>query len=448
MARLSKRVSASILQSLGAGVVPRVGLDHIAVGRSEETTALLNDLDNIVSEGGATFRLILGRYGSGKSFLGQLVRNYAMDRNFVVADADLSPVKRLTGSKGQGLALYQELLKNMATRTRPGGNAFSAILERWINEVQNSVMQEQNLTPTDPEFSREVQKSIHNTIDEMEGMVHGFDFAKVLNGYWQGYQDHNDELQNSALQWLRGEFSTKTEARKSLDVRVIIDDDSWYDYVKILARFVKDIGYTGLVIFLDEGVNLYKISNTVARNNNYERLLTIYNDTLQGKAEYLGIIFGGTPQMVEDMHRGLFSYEALRTRLQESRFTRNGLRDLSSPLIRLEILSPNEIFLLLQNLQTVHATHHKYEEYLKDSQIQYFMNEVVNRLGASELLTPREVVRDFITILNLLLDNPDKTFEEIMGVDFIPTKQGQDPEMMIAENEILDDDSPYGTFQL
>lgn len=455
--KIPKRVSTAIVQSLGAGVVPRVGLEHIAVGRKNEITTLLDDLDQTVSQGGASFRLILGRYGSGKSFLCQLIRNYALQRNYVVADADFSPTRRLTGTKGQGLGMYRELLNNLATRTRPDGNAFAALLERWISEVQNEVMQKDGLAPTAPDFSKAVERRIHITIDEMEGMVHGFDFATVMNAYWGGHQSDDDTRKDNALRWLRGEFATKAEAKEALGVRVIIDDDSWYDYIKLLAHFVKDIGYAGLVIFMDEAVNLYKISNTVSRQNNYERLLTIFNDTLQGKAEYLAVLMCGTPQMVEDRQRGLFSYDAIRTRLEESRFSRDGLRDLSGPMIRLETLTQTEIFALLVRLQEVHAMHFDYKPRLSQAQIQHFMSEVLNRLGAEQFLTPREVVRDFIAVLNIMYHNPEQSFETIMGTStFTPSPALSDPEALTPETEIQDEEpinptspsSPYKNFEV
>lgn len=452
MQKIPKRVTTALIQSLSAGVVPRTGLEHIAVGRKDEITALLSDLDNIVAEGGASFRLILGRYGSGKSFLCQLIRNYALQRDFVVADADLSPVHRLTGTQGQGLNLYREMLTNLSTKTRPDGNAFAALLERWISDVQQNVMRDTGLRPTDAAFGSAVEQRIHAIINAMEGLVHGFDFATVINSYWSGHQTNNDQRKNAALRWLRGEYSTKTEANKDLGVRVIIDDDSWYDYLKLLARFVKDVGYKGLIVFVDEAVNLYKISNTTSRQNNYERLLTILNDTLQGKAQYIAFMVSGTPQMVEDQRRGLFSYEALRTRLQESRFAREGLRDLSGPMMRLDVLSPEEIFVLLQRMREVHGLHFNYTAAISDQQIHHFMTETVNRLGADQFLTPREVVRDFIAILNLLQQNPEQTFDTLIGsIAFVPSKASADPELLTSENEIRDEaqpTSPYKAFSI
>lgn len=443
MTTIPKRISNAILQSLAAGVVPRVGLEHIAVGRKDEIATLLNDLDQIVAQGGASFRLILGRYGSGKSFLCQLLRNYGLQRGFVVADADLSPMVRLTGTQGQGVALYRELLENLATRTRPDGNAFAAVLERWINDVQQAVIQS-GVSPSASGFSSVVETKIHATISQMEEMVHGFDFATVLTAYWQGHQSGDDVRKNAALRWLRAEYSTKTEARDALGVRVIIDDDNWYDYLKLLARFVTDIGYKGLVLFIDEAVNLYKISNTIARNNNYERLLTILNDVLQGKAQHIGFIIGATPQMVEDRQRGLFGYEALRSRLEESRYAKDGLRDLSGPMIRLDVLSIEEIFVLLQRIREIHALNYGYQAKVTDEQIELLIQNAMGRLGANQLLTPREIIRDFTSILNILQQNPGTSFEKLVGeLKDIPASD--DPEALTAATEI-NDDPTFGKF--
>lgn len=451
--KIPKRVSTAIIQSLSAGVVPRAGLEHIAVGRKDEIEALLRDIDDIVADGGATFRMILGRYGSGKSFLSQLIRNYALQRNFVVIDADLSPQHRLTGTQGQGLNLYRSLLINTATRTRPDGGAFNALLERWISDVQQQVVQKEGIQPSDPGFASTVENRIRATVNNMEGMVHGFDFASVISAYWRGHQNADDELKAAAMRWLRGEYSTKTDARQALGVRVIIDDDSWYDYIKLMAFFVKDIGYKGLIIFIDEAVNLYKISNTISRNNNYERLLTIFNDTLQGKAQYLGVIVGATPQMVEDTRRGLFSYEALRTRLEESRFAKEGMRDMSGPMLRLEVLTPEEVFVLLQRIREIHGLNFNYGPPVEDKQIEYFMNEVRKRLGADQLITPREIVRDYIAILNILQQNSNMTFDGIVGSEgFKPTVAGRDPEALTPETEISDDEgdgeSQFKSFEI
>ena len=454
--KIPKRISTAVLQSLGAGVVPRVGIEYVAVGRKEEVSAVLNDLDQIVAEGGASFRMVLGKYGSGKSFLMQLIRNYALQKNFVVADADLSPERRLTGTKGQGLGLYRELLTNLATRTRPDGGAFSALLERWISDIQNQVIQQENIRPTDAGFNQAVEQHIHQTINAMEGLVHGFDFANVINAYWQGHQAGDEARKDAALRWLRGEFALKSEAQAALGVRVIIDDTSWYEYIKILAHFVHDIGYKGLVLFVDEAVNLYKIPNKIARQNNYERLLSIYNDILQGKAAHVAMVIGATPQMVEDTQRGLFSYEALRSRLEESRFARNGLRDLTGPLIRLEVLSETEIFVLLQRLRELHSLHYEYTSTVTDADIQQFMTEVYSRIGADQLLTPREVTRDFVTLLNLLQQNPGQSVGALLhGPDFKPSQPASDPET-VPPGTLVDDlsadegetPSPFANFKL
>ncbi len=413
VAKIPKRVSTAILNSLRAGVVPRIGLPYIAVGRTKETETLVNDLTNI-SAGGACFRFVVGRYGSGKSFMLQLIRNNALDRNFVVLDGDLSPERRLAGGKGQGLATYRELMQNIATKTRPEGGALGAILERWISGVQSQVLQETGLRPSDAGFNRRVETQIHTVIDSMEGLVHGFDFANVLTTYWNGYQTDNDVQKNAALRWLRGEYSTKTEARQYLEVRVIIDDDSWYDYLKLIARFIVSIGYEGLVVLIDEAVNLYKINHSVTRQMNYEKVLTLFNDTMQGRAENLGIIMGGTPQFLEDERRGLYSYDALRTRLVKSRFADDQVFDGSDPVIHLQSLTQDEIFLLLQKIAEIHRIHYQYETQVSSDDLVEFMQVIVNVLGANQLLTPRDVVKDFLTLLYIWQESNGASFTSLL----------------------------------
>ncbi|ACL75325.1 ATP-binding protein [Ruminiclostridium cellulolyticum] len=416
--KIPKRVTTALLNSLGAGVVPRVGLEHVAVGRKEEINAILVDLESI-AEGGAAFRFIVGRYGSGKSFMLQIIRNYAMERGYVVADADLSPERRLVGVKGQGRATYRELMYHLSTKTRPDGGALAAILEKWISGIQAQVVKESGMRPNDSGFYSTVEAKIMEVISNMEGMVHGFDFATVLTTYWKGHCIGDDAMKDAALRWLRGEFSTKQEAHSFIDVRVIIDDDSWYDYVKLMATFVSSIGYKGLVIFIDEAVNLYKITHSTTRQNNYEKILTMFNDLMQGKVGNLGIYIGGTPQFMEDQRRGLYSYEALRSRLAESRFVKDGFRDTSGPMIRLQTLTHEEIFVLLKRLVDIHAAHYGYSPTIGSNELTEFMQEAVSRMGAEELLTPRDIVRDFISMLNILHQNPDTPFSQVMGsLDF------------------------------
>lgn len=437
--RIPRRLSSAIINSLSAGVTPRIGLEYVNVGRRDEIEALLADLENVSEKGGA-FRFIIGRYGSGKTFLLQLFRNHAMDRSFVVADADLSPQRRFTSSDDAGVATYRELMNNLAIKAKPDGGALPSIIERWISGVQSRVRQETGLSPDDPAFQEAVEEEIYAVIDNMEGLVHGFDFARVLATYWEGHYQFDDERKSAALRWLRGEFSTKTEARQALGVRVIITDDDWYDYIKLFATFVDQIGYNGLIIFIDEAVNLYKISHTVSRNINYEKLLTMFNDTMQGKAQSLGILVGGTPKFLEDQRRGLYSYPALETRLSTSRFAKDGLKDVSGPVIRLQILDPDEIFTLLTRILEVYTAHHGYDPQLTAEDLKVFLQTVAGRIGADHLLTPREAVRDFITVLNLLRQNPGTTFQEILGSGaFQPTSE-QDPD--------VDDESGFAEFKL
>ncbi len=417
--KIPKRVSTALLNSLSAGVTPRIGLEYMAVGRKREIETLLEDLANI-REGGSVFRIIVGRYGSGKSFLLQIIRNYAMDRDYVVTDADLSPERKLTGNRGSGLATYRELLQNMATKVRPDGGALNAILERWISTVQMQLMKDEGLSMNDPRLAELMELSIMQAIHRMDDRVHGYDFARVLSAFWQGHRTGCDEMKNAALKWLRGEYQTKTEANTELGVRVIIDDDTWFDYIKLMSDFVKQLGYAGLIMLLDEGVNLYKISNTQSRNNNYEKLLNMFNDTMQGKVQGLGVYLCGTPQFVEDNRRGLFSYEALRTRLAGSRFAKE-LKDMQGPLIYLDKLTYEELFVLLHKILEIHVLHYSWDGGVSEDDLLFFLQQAVNRIGADEWLTPREIVRDFISVLNLVRQNPDLTFKKLVTGDLFKT---------------------------
>ncbi|NEU73816.1 ATP-binding protein [Hassallia byssoidea VB512170] len=427
--KISKKISTALINSLSAGVVPRFGLEHIAVGREKELKSLLQNLDDI-GEGVAAFRFIIGNYGSGKSFILQMIRNRAMEQNFVVADADLSSERRLAGTNNEGLATYRELMSRLATKTRPDGGALVSILEGWINKIQQEVAKDSGMRPNDEGFDDKVETKIREVVQYIEDLVHGFDFGSVIVAYWRGYRLDDDDLKNAALRWLRGEFNTKTEAKAALGVRVIIDDDSWYDYIKLIAKFVAEIGYKGLLVLLDEVVHIYQISTTVTREKNYNRLLAMFNDTMQCKAEHLGIVVGGTTKFLEDPNRGLFADPAWRRRTKESRFVQAGVQEYLGPVMRLNPLTEDEILMLLQGLIEIHALNFGYDKALTNRELKDFINEIVNRLGAEALLTPGEIVRDFISVLNILYQNPEIYFSKLIhGSDFKLTAVGKNTDV-------------------
>lgn len=402
--KIPKRIAQALMNSLKGGVVPRVGLPYIAVGRKDEIDALLHDVD-IIAEGGASFRFIVGKYGSGKSFLLQTIRNYVMAKNFVVVDADLSPERRLQGTRGQGLATYKELIRNMSTKTKPEGGALSLILDRWISHVQQEVMVSENLSITAPQLAGLVEKRISAIIYSLNEMVHGFDFARLLTLYYQAHISGDDGTKAKVLKWFRGEYGTKTEARQELGVNIIITDDDWYEYLKLFAYFLKQAGYAGMLILIDELVNIYKIPNAITRQYNYEKILTMYNDTMQGKAQHLGLILCGTPQCMEDPRRGVYSYEALRSRLAEGHFA-GAHKDLLSPVIRLQPLTPEEMLILIEKLADIHAGLYEYTQIVTQPDLKDFIEIEFGRIGADSHITPREVIRDFIEVLDIVYQNP------------------------------------------
>jgi len=414
--KVPKRIAQTVLHSLKGGVVPRIGLPYITVGRKNEIQALLHDVD-IISEGGASFRFIVGRYGAGKSFLLQAIRNYVMDRGFIVADADLSPERRLQGTRGQGLATYRELIGNLSTKTKPEGGALTLILERWISSVQSEALQESGLQPGDPALTALVDQKIYAVTASVSELVHGFEFAQLLSAYYHAYLKSDDETKAKVVRWFRGEYALKREAKEELGVNIIITDDDWYEYLKLFATFFRLAGYSGMMIMIDELVNIYKVPNSITRQYNYEKLLTMYNDTLQGKAKYLGIIMGATPQAIEDKRRGVYSYEALRSRLAEGKFSKPGARDLLAPVIRLDPITAEEMLILCEKLAVMHAGLYGYEQKIATNDLAAFIKIEYERIGADVHITPREVIRDFIELLDILYQNPGMSIIELLNSD-------------------------------
>ena len=420
---IPKRIASTLINSLKGGVVPRIGLPYITVGREKEIEAFLHDID-IISDGGASFRFIVGKYGSGKSFLLQTVRNYVMDKGFVVVDADLSPERRLQGTKGQGLATYRELISNMSTKTRPDGGALTLILDKWINNILQKAAEGSG---NDAEIKVKATKLISEEVCSVGEMVHGYDFTKLLKIYFNAYIDGDDEAKAKVVRWFRGEYTLKSEAKSELGVNIAITDDDWYDYLKLFSAFLRAAGYSGLIILIDELVNIYKIPNSITRQYNYEKMLTMYNDALQGKAKYMGVVMCATPQSLEDTRRGIYSYEALRSRLADGKYAKDGMRDMLSPVIRLEPLTKEEMFVLTEKLTAIHSVLFGYEPKMTENDLFAFIKSEYSRIGADFHITPREVIRDFIELLDIMYQNPQLSAEEILGSDAFVFSKGDAP---------------------
>ena len=412
--KVPKRVLNTLLSALTAGVVPRSGAPYIAIGRQDEIRALSEDLET-AKEGGAAVRFLIGRYGSGKSFLIQLMRGYAMDRNFLCADADLSPERRLTGGSGAGVATYRELIRSLACKASPDGEALSVLLAKQDAEI-GTELAKAGVMPEDASFAPAYRRRVFDIFSELESGVGGFDFCRVVTEYFFALRSEDEGKKSACLRWLRGEFANKTEARSALGFQVsaVIDDDSWYEVMKLWARLATRLGYAGLLVCIDECINLYKIPNRISRESNYEKLLTIFNDALQGRAKGLCVIFGGTPQFLEDPRRGLFSYEALRSRLVDSQFAAAGYTTLASPVIRLRRLSDNELLALLNRLVKLLEQQSGAPARVTPEDMASFLETVMSRAGAEEMLTPRDVIRDFLTVMYVLRDHPELTFSALV----------------------------------
>lgn len=431
MPPIRPRERDALLQSLRAGVVPRLGQYLIQVGRAEELKALIADIDR-VADGGSTFRLVIGEYGAGKTFFLNLVRSIAIEKKLVTMHADLNPDRRLQSSGGQARSLFAELTRNTATRTRPEGGGLAGILEKFISQAQ----EEAGL------LSLSTEQVVRRQTAQLAEMVNGYDLADVIIAYWRGFDTGNEQLKSDAIRWMRGEFSTRTDARAALNVRAIVDDASVYDQLKLLAKFVRLAGYNGLLICLDELVNLYKLTNTQARNSNYEQILRILNDSLQGSAEGIGFILGGTPEFLLDTRRGLYSYPALQSRLAQNTFAKSGLTDLSGPVIRLTALTPEDFYLLLEKLRDVYAFGNPERYLLPDEGVAAFMQHCGKRLGESYFRTPRTTITSFIDLLAILDAHQDVQWTSLIEGHSVEPDRGGDLE------KITEDDDELASFKL
>ena len=409
-ATVPKRTLTTLMNALSSGVVPRRGLEYIAVGRKKETETFVNDLEDTAAGGGA-FRFISGRFGNGKSFMTQMVRNYAMDRGFVVMDADLAINRRLTGTKKEGLNTYRELVKNTAIRTRPEGGAMEPMLQAWIQDMADAISEEKGIS-SDDVTDDDMAKRIRSATASMNCMQGYQDFIKVVIRYCKDYRAGSDDI--FALTWLKGECELKTEVRKNLGINTLVDDSSWYDFVKLWAELSTKLGYKGLVVFLDEAVVLYKLQNKISRSNYYERLLTMFNDIMQGKSSHLSMYVCGTPEFIEDPNRGLYSYEALRSRLVSGRFE-NGYDNYLGPVINLRPLTNEEIYVLLKTIRDLHEQRYAYDSGITDDMLEDYLKAVLGSVISTTMVTPREITRDLISLLDTMHQNPDTKVSDMVS---------------------------------
>lgn len=427
----------ALIQSLRAGVVPRVGQHLIQVGRARELEALIKDIDR-VTDGGSTFRLVTGEYGAGKTFFLNLVRSIAFEKKLVTAHADLSPDRRLHATGGQARSLYAELMRNLSSRAKPDGGALPGVVEKFVATAMN----EAKASGTTPETA------IHSKLEALSEMVNGYDFASVIAAYWKGFESGNEQLKSDAIRWLRGEFTTKTDARAALGVRTIVDDASFYDQLKLISRFVRLAGYAGLLVNLDEMVNLYKLANAQARNANYEQILRILNDSLQGTAEGLGVVMGGTPEFLMDTRRGLYSYSALQSRLAENSFAKNGLVDLTGPVMRLSSLTPEDFYVLLGKLRYVYAYGEPEKYLLPDEAFKGFMDHCHKRIGEAYFRTPRTTIKAYVDLLAILEQNPGTDWRGLLGQIDIEADNGGANEQDFGDGAGSATDDDFATFKL
>lgn len=402
------RETTALLQALRGGVVPVIGIQHIMVGRNREAQAVLETINN-VKAGSSAVKFWIGDFGSGKSFMMTLLKTIALKQDFVVSDVDFTPERRLYDTNRRAVSTYSSIVNNISIKTKPDGNALPTIIEKWITQLMEKVSKEHSI-PLDQirneTYAPLVKQEIMQSINNLQG-VGAFEFGLVIAKYYEGYVAGNVELTRCALRWLRGEYTTRTDARMDLGVREIIDDANYYDMIKNLCIFFVQIGYSGFVINFDEAINLYKLAQSTIRDKNYEKILSIYNDCMQGHISKLFINIAGTKEFLADTRRGLYSYAALKSRLEFNPYETTAIRDFSGPVIVLNPLTHEDIYILLTKLQGIFETHYQTKSPITDSDIHAFMEEMFNKPGADLYLTPRQVIRDFLNLLSILRENPE-----------------------------------------
>lgn len=412
---ISPREAASIIDALTAGVVPNSGIRSIVVGRDKEVSAIVESLKN-VADGQNVMKFWIGEFGSGKSFMFHLMKAIALKMKFVVASADFNPDIRVYSNDGKSVALYRQLMNNLSIQTKPDGGALTILLEKWIGNIVTEVSSENKISPSElqlPENNYLVEVKISQIINSMTD-AGGFDIGLVISRYFQGYIKGNDQLRRNALKWLQGEYVSKIEARQALGVHEIVNDQNYFDILCCLSKLFVSMGYAGFLINMDEAINLYKIPLSPMREKNYEKLLSFYNYCYQGNGKNMFINVAGTKDFLYNERRGLYSYEALRTRLMPNKYTSKSVIDFSQPVIVIEPIGMEDILILLNNLRDIFNLRHNSNLEITDEQVVMFMEELYNRPGASEFLLPRDVIRDFLNILSTLRQNPQIRFEDLI----------------------------------
>lgn len=428
--RIKERDRQAIIKALRAGVVPRVGLQHVQVGRKAEVAAIIDDLKH-AEQGGAGMRFIIGRFGAGKSFFLNLTTMVALEKGFLVARADITTDRRLHGTGGQARALFAELMRNLSSKTRPEGSALGPMLERWISDVMQEVGDD----------DVEMEEAIASKLRPLQELVSGFELHKLLHKYFKAHKAGDEDTKQCVVRWLRAEYDTKTEARNDLGVRTIIEDRDFYDYLKLFAAFARIAGHKGLVVCIDEMIVLsHRLSSRQARQANYEAILRMLNDCLQGNVEGLEILFGGTDECLLDKRRGLYSYEALATRLQQNEFDKRG-DDVSGPIITLKSLTPEDLYVLLVRIREVFARGDASKYLVPDEALGTFLEYSRRRLGEEFFASPRDTVTRFVGFMQMLENDPSTDWQAALGqadaVTVEPSASAEANPTPVAESDDL-----------
>lgn len=440
MTRINPKEASTIIKSLEAGVVPDIGLGHLLVGRKAEVDELIKILSHI-EDGDSDLRFWVGDFGSGKSFMLKTIENLALSKNFVVSTIDLNPSRRFYATDRKAVNLYSTVLENIRTKNLRSGNVIESIIEQWISTIFKNLSDEKgyDLKELMAGFYRdEVIGIILETLSRFEAVGLSYELGQAISKYYEGFITGDRILKLKAIRWIRGDITTKTEAKKELGINEIINDDNYFEAIKNLAELFREIGYQGFVINFDEAVNLYKLPHSTTRQRNYEKILNIYNECKSNLAKGLFINLAATRKTVFDESRGLASYGALKGRLGTEASMDSDFINTNKTVLGLKVLSDEEIYTLLENLVSIYNIHYKTKIDFTSDQIVTYMEGQLNRPGADEFLTPRAVIKDFIEILDIKRQNPDAEISDLLREKFGKlTPVNKDPDNLDDEIEII-----------
>lgn len=387
----------SIINALKNGNVPPEGVGEICVGRERE----LEEFDKIfskVKDGAAVTRFLNGEFGSGKSFFLKLLEERALADNFVVAKVTLS--RDVPFNKFE--VVYRSIVASLRCKT---GTSLEHIIEKWTTQLRMMALRE----TTDPyQQERIVIDNINNDLKEVR--KHATTFAAAIENYYKLSARGDQETAKYAMAWLSGEKNIPYTIKRQFGVKGDIDRENAFKYLEALSSFLMALKYSGLIILIDEAEHIMTLHTKKLRDTAYDYMRFIYDECSLGRFHNTLFIFAGTPEFFEDPKMGVPSYTALNERIEDVLNTE--FKDLRKPIIRLDGFKKDNLMELSDRLISMHEEVYEWEA----KPVRESLDGIIARHEANAELTgyisPRNFVKSFISVLDVVQQNPELRSEE------------------------------------